>query len=104
MSTTETRCPTPRCVTMIEKHGPQYHRVYEHNGVTRCEMCGGVLQPDGSWAHVCVACKAAVEPGTLAGMFVPTKCRDCEAKTAENDKKTGNVCLMCGTVRSRCCC
>lgn len=105
------RCP--HCAPTVEKYGENYHRVYArpHGADPRdpdtkwqCEQCGGVRQPDGKWLYKCRKCGTEPEPGGLTGLFVPHLCRPCEQAQADRDKATGNVCLKCHTVRSRCCC
>ena len=108
------RCTTPRCIDSITKYGNQYHRVYDFNtplnkpkvmptAIAHCESCGGYT--DGTtWKHVCEKCGKDVQSGELCGLFVPHLCRECEQAIADKDKRTGNICLKCRVVRSRCCC
>jgi DNA-directed RNA polymerase subunit RPC12/RpoP len=97
------RCP--HCAALVEKYGEGYHRVYpfENSSRVRCEMCGGIFDGD-KWVYRCESCKAEVDPGGLAGLFVPHKCKPCEKALADRERANGNVCLMCHAPRSRCCC
>lgn len=97
----DVRCP--HCAPRIEKYGEGYHRVYDQAGSQICEVCGGI-HTDGIWVYRCRSCKKTVDPGGLRGLFVPHKCEACEEALAAREKASGNVCGMCRSPRSRCCC
>ena len=105
------RCATPRCIKDIADWGEHYHDVHDSNhekslyptATANCNRCGG--HTDGTtWWHKCKMCGKDVEPGTLKGFFVPHRCKECDEKVIANDKATGNICTLCHTVRSYCCC
>lgn len=98
-------CPTPACAEQIAKYGDGYRRVVDRpGGAALCEGCGGAMTPDGVWHHVCQKCGREVEPGTLAGLFVPHVCSACWKARVDADRLRGNFCLKCGATRSECCC
>ena len=103
-------CKTPRCMEYIEKYGSNYHYVYDNKNwmpeeyIAKCDGCGGHLDKDLNWIHKCKTCGKTVNPGELVGLFVPHNCEDCQIKIIEEDKRTGNICRLCGSPRSVCCC
>ena len=102
------RCATPSCIKAIKEHGEDYHRVYEPRFLSddyeaKCERCGGIFK-DSKWQHICSYCGKEVEPGELRGLFVPHGCADCIKEIAEAERKSGQVCRMCGKVYSQCYC
>ena len=111
----EISCITPRCKESISKYGEQYHAVYSvfifgghpptfmPDAIAHCEHCGGYTNGM-DWKHVCEKCGKDIAPGKLTGLFVPHLCQACEQAIADRDKASGNVCLKCHVVRSRCCC
>lgn len=101
-------CTTPRCLARVGEGGGsrvvEFHRKNPADAA-RCEGCGGIFNTDiRQWIHECSLCGVAVEPGALTGLFVPHRCEPCDQKVVEQDRKTGNICRLCGTVRSWCCC
>jgi len=71
--------------------------LYTHN----CEACGA-KRINGKWTKKCERCGKIVN--ALHGLFVPHLCKSCLDIVVENDRKIGNVCLMCRQPRSLCCC
>lgn len=104
MDKSETRCQTPHCLDAIAQYGENYHMVHDQkDGTNLCEKCGGIKR-DGVWIHRCSKCGADEKPGMLGGLFVPHMCRPCTNSLYESEKKSGNVCGMCRSPRSFCCC
>lgn len=98
-------CATPRCIGDIEKYGDHYHSVHDRADHAQCEWCGGKTEDGGqTWAHDCVKCGVSVAPGDLLGLFVPHRCKECDAKIIAKDRAEGRMCRRCGTVFSYCCC
>lgn len=70
-----------------------------HRGV--CPCCG-FTNIDGEFVAICKKC--GDECGKLCGLFVPHLCPDCYRGELENDRKSGNICTLCHSPRSACCC
>lgn len=75
-------------------------------GETRCERCGFTLTGFGGFdvkfRAICKRCH--VETDKLYGLFVPHLCSQCRDETVEEQKKTGRVCGICGSVYLYCSC
>jgi hypothetical protein len=67
----------------------------------KCERCGA-KEINGKWVKICGRCKSEVTE--LHGLFVPHLCKSCLDIIVENDRRTGNICLLCRQPRSLCCC
>lgn len=108
---TAERCPTPRCIEIVEKHGPAYIRTEapylpsheEHGADLVCTNCGGV-RINGVWVHVCTGCGETVEAGGLSGQFVPNQCATCRTAKLEADRASGSICPGCHQPFSNCHC
>ena len=81
--------------SLKKEYGENYHDVYDREGHSFCQRCGGEYR-NGKWTHQCKACKKIVNPGELTGLFVPHSCPECHKKQIESDIKNGNACRMCG--------
>lgn len=107
----EIRCATERCASDIAKYGENYHGVHElgsppdfmPEAVAKCERCGGYTNGE-DWKHVCQNCGKNVEPGELLGLFVPHRCRECDAQIVAQERAAGRTCGRCRQVMSYCCC
>ena len=82
-------------------HDAKHYKDELPNWTLQCDYCGA-RKVNGKWEKRCQKCQTEVSE--LFGFFVPHLCRSCLKETAERDRKTGNVCLMCGSPRSLCCC
>ena len=96
------RCTNQKCIELIEKHGEQYHRVYDVDGKIRCIYCGGVMNIKGEFIYICVECKKKTDK--LYGLFVPHLCKECIDKKREIAIEKNDRCLMCCQLRMDCCC
>lgn len=108
---TAERCPTPRCIEIVERHGPAYIRTEpvrfprdgEEEADLQCSQCGGV-RINGEWRHWCRKCGTVVEPGALVGLFVPSQCTTCHTARVAEERARGNVCGRCNQAYALCCC
>jgi hypothetical protein len=84
------------------------NRVYDRvnpNGVTqpRCDGCGSFHDGE-RWYAQCNTCKTIVPIGMLCGMFVNTRCHECENTLVESERASGRICRNCSQPYSQCCC
>lgn len=101
-------CSTPRCKE-LKRQNQVYHILKSYDfcpqGKFQCIACGGFADETGkTWFHICYLCHKSVEPGALTGLFVPSRCVDCQRKLEEKDRQANNRCLKCGILRINCCC
>ena len=94
----EIKCTNKDCIKHAEKYGS---RVYEHNGVVRCERCGGVYNGE---QFILKCKKCGKETDKLYGLFVPHNCRECQDEARKIAEESNDRCFVCGALRMDCCC
>lgn len=74
---------------------------YTLRNIPQCESCGATSIHH-HWAYRCTICKKHTEK--LYGQFVPYACKTCWEAIKDKDRKAGNRCNICGSLRCECCC
>lgn len=105
-------CPTPRCIERFG-HDPADHIFMEYNKFgfvpgrpglhALCVHCGGYTDGEVS-VHDCRSCGKSVAPGELVGLFVPSRCKECQKSAVDKQRASGDICRMCQSPRLECCC
>lgn len=109
----EIRCATERCKNEVAQYGEHYHSVYllfiesppsfMPDAIASCQRCGGYTNGT-DWKHVCKRCGKGVEQGTLTGLFVPHRCKECQKAVVAEQTASNQRCLRCGKVVANCYC
>lgn len=101
------KCPSPDCMARQSKRIAHSTAgappVFMPDAIAQCEWCGGYTNGT-DWKHVCKHCGKEVAAGELKGFFVPHRCAECDAAIVAKQRAEGDVCGLCGSVRSYCCC
>lgn len=105
-------CPTPCC---RERFGdnPADHTFMNYNRYgflpgrpdlhALCDHCGG--HTDGVVSvHDCRDCGKSVAPGELVGLFIPSRCKECQQLAVDKQRASGDICGICQSPRLECCC